>query len=168
MHDSRKTPPSEACHGNESSQQQVRAITVIDRGTPLALAAGMRTRLAILLFLGACVAPSNDAPGPSEGGKSDGTRRIVLDCNTSLGPDQQVTVLADGSSLTLRELTTAGSQVERDLDTDEWQTGVLELRDDSFGSTATLTKEDGEWFLRSTGGGFEEFGFADCWIDESP
>lgn len=74
----------------------------------------------------------------------------------------------DDGALTLRELTTSGSFIERALDAAEWESGALRLRDDGFGSESTLTKEDGDWFLRSTGGGFNEFGFADCWIDESP
>lgn len=129
----------------------------------------MRTRVAVLLSLSlaACVAPTSDDAREPAGGKTDGSRRIVLDCNTSLGPDQQVTVL-DAGSLTLRELTTRGAQVERPLDAAEWESGELRLRDDGFGSVATLTKEDGDWFLRSTGGGFNELGLADCWIDESP
>lgn len=129
----------------------------------------MRTRVAVLLslFLAACVANASDDARDPEGGKADGSRRILLDCNTSLGPDQQVTVLDDGA-LTLRELTTSGAQVDRALDTSEWESGELRLRDDGFGSTATLTKEAGDWFLRSTGGGFNELGFADCFVDESP
>lgn len=127
----------------------------------------MRTRLAALFSLSllACVAPTSDDRDVS-GGKADGRRTILLDCNTSLGPDQQVTVIEDGE-LKLRELTTSGAQVERLLDQAEWESGSLRLRDDGFGSVATLTKEDGDWFLSSTGGGFNEFGFADCFVDES-
>lgn len=123
-------------------------------------------RIVVLLSLAACAATPATDRDPS-GGKADGTRQILLDCNTSLGPDQQVTVLDDGE-LTLRELTTSGSQVERALDLAEWESGVLRLRDDGFGSVATLTKDNGDWFLSSTGGGFNEFGFADCFVDESP
>jgi len=90
----------------------------------------------------------------------------LLDCNTSLGPDQQVTVIGDGTKLTLRELTTSGSEVSRTLSTSEWTSHTLHLRDD-FGSTTTLTKESGDWIARSTGGGFNETGVADCWVDKS-
>jgi hypothetical protein len=132
----------------------------------------MRNRVATFLLLSlslvACVASSDDDVNDPSGGKADGRRTILLDCNTALGPDQQVTVLDDGGSLTLRELTTSGAQVERPLDDAEWQSGMLRLRDDGFGSTSMLTKEDGDWFLSSTGGGFNEFGFADCVVDESP
>ena len=100
------------------------------------------------------------------GGTQVGTGTL-LDCNTSLGPDQQVTVIGDGTKLTLRELTTSGSQVSRTLSTADWASHKLRLRNDGFGSTATLTKEAGDWMMRSTGGGFNEIGLADCWVDKS-
>lgn len=91
----------------------------------------------------------------------------LLDCNTPVGPDQQVTVIGDGTSLKLRELTTSGAQIDRALSVSEWQSLTLHLRDD-FGSHATLTKESGGWVTRSFGGGFNEVGDADCWTDKSP
>ena len=99
-------------------------------------------------------------------GSSIGTGKL-LDCNTPVGPDQQVTVIGDGTSLTLRELTTSGAQVERPLSLHEWASGSLHLRDD-FGSTTTMTKGSDGWVVRSTGGGFNEIGDADCWVDKSP
>ena len=91
----------------------------------------------------------------------------LLDCNTPVGPDQQVTVIGDGTTLTLRELTTSGAQVERSLSLHEWASNSLRLRDD-FGSTTTLTKGADGWVVRSSGGGFSEIGNADCWVDKSP
>jgi hypothetical protein len=104
------------------------------------------------------------ANGLIEAGPQVGTG-ILLDCNTSLGPDQQVTVIGDGTKLTLRELTTSGSQVDRTLALGEWTNHKINLRDD--GSTNTLTKESGDWIARSSGGGFNEVGAADCWVDKS-
>lgn len=121
--------------------------------------------LLCLLVIG-CADPVDQPARPTGGGKADGGRAILLDCNTSLGPDQQVTVLDDGDRMILRELTTSGSQVERDLPADEWDARSLRLRED-WGATSTLSKEDGDWILRSIGGGVNEFGFADCWVDES-
>jgi hypothetical protein len=105
------------------------------------------------------------ANGLIEAGPQVGTG-ILLDCNTSLGPDQQVTVIGDGTKLTLRELTTSGSQVDRTLALAEWTNHKINLRDD-LGSMTTLTKESGDWIARSTGGGFNEVGVADCWVDKS-
>jgi hypothetical protein len=93
---------------------------------------------------------------------------ILLDCNTSLGPDQQVTVIGDGTKLTLRELTTSGSQEDKALTVAAWSAGKLTLRSDEFGTKSTLTKEDGGWVMRSSGGGVNEIGDADCWVDKSP
>ena len=59
--------------------------------------------------------------------------------------------MIDDGPLTFRELTN-GAQIDRALDDAEWQSGALRLRDDGFGSTSTLTKEDSDWVLRSTGG----------------
>jgi hypothetical protein len=92
----------------------------------------------------------------------------LLDCNTSLGPDQQVTVIGDGETLTLRELTDTGATVTRTLGLSEWTSEKLRLRDDGFGSTSTLTKDGADWMLRSTGSGVDETGVADCWVDKSP
>ncbi|HTL36042.1 MAG TPA: hypothetical protein VL326_23085 [Kofleriaceae bacterium] len=91
----------------------------------------------------------------------------LLDCNTPVGPDQQVTVIGDGTSLTLRELTTSGAQVSRSLSLHEWASNSLHLRDD-FGSKTTMTKSSDGWVVRSSGGGFSEVGDADCWVDKSP
>jgi hypothetical protein len=52
------------------------------------------------------------------------------------------------------------------LSVTEWVCHALRLRDD-LGATATLTKEDGHWMVRSTGGGYNELGVADCWVDNS-
>lgn len=90
----------------------------------------------------------------------------LLDCNTSLGPDQQVTVIGDGTKLTLRELTSSGSQIDRTLSMTEWTSEKLALRDD-FGAKATLTKSSGDWVMHSGGGGVSETAIADCWVDKS-
>ena len=90
----------------------------------------------------------------------------LLDCNISFGVDQQVTVISDGSSLTLRELTNTGRTQDRALDIAEWDRRQLYLRSE-YGATTTMTKRDGDWFVRESGAGFEQSGFADCWIDRS-
>lgn len=124
--------------------------------------------LCFVLMMVGCVSGPGDGgtrPDPSGGGKADGTggSATLLDCNTSLGPDQQVTVVDDGSQLHLVELTTSGAQVERDLSDSEWESQTLRLRDD-WGETSTMSKEDGDWVVRSSGG---DFGIADCWVDQS-
>lgn len=91
----------------------------------------------------------------------------ILDCNTSLGPDQQVTVLmtSDGH-LKLRELTTSGSMKERALSSEEFESSNLQLRDDGYGSKSRLYKKDGDWYILSEGYGVEEFGYADCFLEQ--
>ena len=129
----------------------------------------MRIQWLLVLMLGC--AGVKDVPGTTAGagGKADGdgSPTILLDCNTPVGPDQQVTVRSDGDSLTLTELTTSGAQIVRSLSHAEWDSETLSLRDD-FGSQTTLAKDGGDWVIRSTGGGVNEFGNADCWVDESP
>lgn len=94
---------------------------------------------------------------------------ILLDCNTSFGPDQQVTVIGDGKALTLRELTSSGSQEDHPLTTAAWASHELALHDSGgFGETTTLSRQGGTWVARTTGGGVNEVGDADCWVDKSP
>lgn len=86
----------------------------------------------------------------------------LLECNTEIGPDQQVTVLQDGEVLTLVELTSTGNTVSRPLSRVEWQSQILQLRD-ANDSKSTLSRDpNGGWFLRSMGSGFNEMGFVDC------
>lgn len=91
----------------------------------------------------------------------------LLDCNISFGVDQQVTVISDGSSLTLRELTSSGSQEDRALSVAEWTRKKLDLREDEFGSKTTLTKDGSDWIAHESGAGVEETAIADCWVDKS-
>ena len=121
------------------------------------------TRIAILVLVAGCATdPSHGSPAPGGGGKADGDSTTMLDCNTSVGPDQQVTVTTDGSSYTLVELTTSGSEVDRTLDASEWAAESFMLRDD-FGSTTTFSKMDGQWVVQSD----SSYGYADCWTDKS-
>jgi hypothetical protein len=109
------------------------------------------------------------ANGYIEGGGSSTTvgHGTLLDCNTPVGPDQQVTVIGNGSTLKLRELTTSGAQEDRSLSVEEWSSGTLHLRDD-FGSHTTLSKASGSWVVHESGGGVSDTGDADCWVDKSP
>ena len=122
----------------------------------------MRTILLVLL-----VACTTEAPPGSRtdaaGGKADGNGRTLLDCNTSVGPDQQVTVVTDGSTRTLRELTTDGAEIDRVLDPSEWESESIRLRDD-FGDETTMSKQSGSWMVMSA----SAFGYADCWVDKAP
>jgi hypothetical protein len=91
----------------------------------------------------------------------------LLDCNTSLGPDQQVTVKSDGASLTLEELTSSGSFEDRPLSLGEWTSKKLRLRSDELGTKSDLAKDGSSWVMRSAGPGISETGVADCWVDKS-
>lgn len=91
----------------------------------------------------------------------------LLDCNTSLGPDQQVTVKSDGTSLTLEELTASGSFEDRPLSLSEWTNKKLRLRSDELGTKSYLAKDGSDWVMRSAGTGVSETGVADCWVDKS-
>jgi hypothetical protein len=131
----------------------------------------MRLRLlSLLLVVTACTdvpAPTDHTQAGKADGDGDGETAILLDCNTSLGPDQQVTVLDTGDGLVLRELTTSGAQVDRPLSSSEWKSEMLLLRDEGFDSLSTMTKDGDAWAVHATGGGVNELGYADCWIDTS-
>ena len=91
----------------------------------------------------------------------------LLDCNTSLGPDQQVTAKSDGAQLTLEELTSSGSFEHRALSVSEWTSKKLRLRSDEFGTKSYLSKDGSDWVLHSSGAGVSETAIADCWVDKS-
>lgn len=86
----------------------------------------------------------------------------LLDCNISLGIDQQVTVLQNDNSLVLRELTNTGRRLERELSAAEWQGQVIQLRNGLFGDKNTLSFRDGEWIFESVGAGAHSVAVADC------
>jgi hypothetical protein len=158
----------QASAASVAGARQVRAIARHAIGAVLARgrAINMRKLIVLTLALAACVdAASPNVSKQPAGGKADGDGpSTLLDCNTPVGPDQQVTVIDNGADgLVLRELTTSGSQQDRPLSTDEWTSGTLNLRDDGFGSTSTMSKDGNDWVVRSTGGGVNEFGYADCW-----
>jgi hypothetical protein len=70
----------------------------------------------------------------------------LLDCNTPVGPDQEVTVLSqrDGS-LAVIELTANGDQLPgRSLSSNEWTAKNIILRDGS----SVLVKEQGQWIVK--------------------
>ena len=90
----------------------------------------------------------------------------ILDCNTSLGPDQQATVIQSSEGLLLEELTTSGSFVRRPLTSVEWQSKKIRLRDDGFGSVTYLYKTNDGWYVDSKGSGVSEFGVADCFVEK--
>ena len=124
----------------------------------------MRSILLVLLVACTTQAPPGSRTGTA-GGKADGdgTSDTLLDCNTSVGPDQQVTVVSDGSTLTLRELTTDGAEVDRTLSASDWESESFQLRDD-LGDPTTMSKQSGYWVVQSA----SAFGYADCWVDTSP
>jgi hypothetical protein len=123
----------------------------------------MRSILLVLLVACTTQAPPAGHTGAA-GGKADGDGTgTLLDCNTSVGPDQQVTVISDGSTYTLRELTTSGAEADRTLDPSEWESESIQLRDD-FGDPTTMSKQGGSWVVRSA----SSLGYADCWVDQAP
>lgn len=68
--------------------------------------------------------------------------------------------------LKLKELTTSGSMKVRDLTSEEFESSDLKLRDDGYGSISRLYKQNGTWFVLSEGYGVNEFGIADCFVEE--
>jgi hypothetical protein len=86
---------------------------------------------------------------------------VLLDCNTSIGPDQQVLVIEDNGQLFLRELTNIGGTVQRVLTSEEWSSQKLSLRAANPGEKNTLTKTADGWYIASRSA-ISEFGFADC------
>lgn len=100
-------------------------------------------------------------------GHAAGKTRTLLDCNTSAGPDQQVTVGETDGAYTLFELLASGMMVERSLSSEEWESGVLQLRDGTLGEKSTLKKVQDGWFFESVGPGIRNSGYADCWVSEA-
>ena len=84
--------------------------------------------------------------------------QVYLDCNISLGQDQQVKVVEKNGSLYLLELTNFGSWISRPLSTQEWQKQQLQLRRDQFGETMLLSKTKTGWMFKSS----SALGYADC------
>ncbi len=90
--------------------------------------------------------------------------RNLLDCNTSDGPDQQVTVRQEeDGSLTLIELLNSGMQVRRPLSQEEWDSKKLQLHDGPYDAKTTLRQVIDGWVFESKGFGLNSFGYADCW-----
>lgn len=93
--------------------------------------------------------------------------RNLLDCNTSDGPDQQVTVRKEeDGSLRLIELLISGKQVQRSLSQEEWASGILQLQDGEYGEKTTLNRVVDGWWFESIGLIGRAAGYADCWIDK--
>ena len=88
---------------------------------------------------------------------------VLLNCNTSGGPDQQVTVVVENNQLFLRELSSKGNLSQRALSVDEWQSKILQLRSRSSDERASLSKVSGGWWYESVSSGWRESGYADCY-----
>src|ERR1700744_4935529 len=120
-------------------------------------------------FAVACASPAKDDASQSGAAMSDsddarGRSKVLLDCNVFLsgGPDQQVTIVqnSDGS-LTLKELTDDGNEVDRALSEDEWESGTITLRHDDMDSPDAQNlfyKQGREWMYKSP----DAEGNADC------
>jgi hypothetical protein len=93
---------------------------------------------------------------------ADQPGQVLLDCNTPVGPDQQVTVLKTANGLKLKELTTSGSVIERDLGIEEWQKGSLMLHERDASAKTTLWNTPHGWWVESISPGFRETSAADC------
>jgi hypothetical protein len=83
---------------------------------------------------------------------------VLLDCNISSGPDQQVTVRATPEGLLLVELTNSGSVVTRALSQKEWASKSIKLRSESKFESGTMKLVNGQWAYKIAG----NMGFADC------
>lgn len=95
---------------------------------------------------------------------SHAEHRNLLDCNTSDGPDQQVTVRQEeDGSLTLIELLISGMQVRRPLSQEEWDGRKLQLQDGPYDAKTTLRQVTDGWVFESKGFAVNSFGYADCW-----
>lgn len=90
---------------------------------------------------------------------ADGT--VLLNCTTMVGPDQQVTVYQKGTQLLLVESSPSGHEYKRWLDSQEWSSQKLKLREE-LGATTTLSKTRDGWMIQSLADGFREIGYAQC------
>jgi hypothetical protein len=96
--------------------------------------------------------PSSPAPG-----------QVLLRCNISSGPDQEVTVHRTVEGLFLHELTTSGRRLNRALSQTEWDSRRLRLRAEFPGEENVLTGEKGAWTFLGQGAGVNIVVLADCW-----
>lgn len=131
---------------------------------------------AALVMLAACSGSSSsdsstdESAGALEKKDGGGATETLLRCNvfeSGGGPDQEVTVKRAGEALTLVELTNHGGTEQRDLTTEEWESGVLKLRQEYPGEANTLTKEGHSWRYESKSDGWRTVGYGDCDIDKS-
>lgn len=88
------------------------------------------------------------------------SEKVLLNCNTSIGPDQQFTVVETANGLILRELTLSGSTKERAMAREEWKSGEIRLTDKN-GVTKVWSTPHG-WWVESRSGDFTETAPADC------
>lgn len=86
---------------------------------------------------------------------------VLLNCTTMVGPDQQVTVYQKGTQLLLVESSPSGREYKRWLDSQEWSSQKLKLREE-LGATTTLSKTRDGWMIQSVADGFQEVGYAQC------
>ncbi|MES2856779.1 MAG: hypothetical protein V4692_12985 [Bdellovibrionota bacterium] len=87
---------------------------------------------------------------------------VLLNCGTSLGPDQEVKVLSEDGVLYLKELTTSGRFVKRVLSQEEWDSKKLILREEP-GVVSTFTlEESGYWLMVSEGFRSRQVTYGQC------
>lgn len=88
--------------------------------------------------------------------------QIRLNCNTPVGPDQQITVLKTADGMVLKELTMSGKTIERPLSEEEWKSGSLTLTENSPDSVTKMWMTEHGWWIESKSPGWNETAPADC------
>jgi len=116
----------------------------------------MFTAIKIALLLTSHAALAAPAPLAAPG-------KILLRCSISSGPDQEVSVWENDGQLSLHELTSAGSRIQRPLSAAEWSSRRLRLRREMATDENILTGENGAWTYLGQGAGINYVVLADCW-----
>lgn len=139
------------------------------------LLAGMAVLLGLLVGCSGSDASDTASRGAVTGDDANLTEgKRLLDCNvfeSGGGPDQQVTVYEKNGTYTLKELTNHGSMEQRALSKAEWDKRDIVLRRDRYDGPNAVNRlykdSEGSWVNEAKDDGFNVFGFADCFTDQS-
>ncbi|RZA09029.1 MAG: hypothetical protein EOP11_02990 [Proteobacteria bacterium] len=114
----------------------------------------------LIQLLAAAILATASPASPS----SSALGTVILRCNLSAGPNQEVSVREEANgALTLLELSGSGRLHNRPLSRAEWNSRRLSLRSDLSTEENVLTAERGAWTFYSQGGGVNIVSLADCW-----
>jgi hypothetical protein len=110
-----------------------------------------------------CAALLGFSPSFTQAQASASPDKVYLDCNASIGPDQQFKVERRNGQLVLKELTMKGSWIERVMSDDEISKGPIVLTEALGNTTHVWFTPHGTWIeSKSADGSYRETAEADC------